>query len=217
MEQPKLISLWIPIVAMAITVLISHILVQFLMGDWMTWSALTYPMVFIITALTNQFYGPTAAGKVVLYGFFTGIVCSFVASQLTDANGIPYVTLRITIASASAFIVAQLVDIFVFNKLQSLSWWRAPLIASFVAALVDTMLFFTIAFSSHFMFLTPSDPPAIFGAPTPIFGLFGSAPLWVSLAIADFCVKVVIIFLALLPFRAAIKRHKSKNITDAEN
>ena len=217
MELSHIRSLWLPISAMALTVLVSNILVQFLLGDWLTWAALTYPIAFIITALTNQFWNSTAAGMVVFYGFITGIVCSLVASQITDANGIPYTTLRIAIASLTAFVVAQIVDIYAFNKLRSLDWWRAPFIASFIAALVDTMLFFTIAFSSYFVFLTPSAPPAIFGAPTPIFGLFASAPLWVSLAIADFCVKVVIIFLALQPFRAAIKRHTSKESVDGES
>ncbi len=208
-------ALWVPILAMALTVLVSNILVQFLLGDWLTWAAITYPVVFIITALTNQFWGPTAAGMVVFYGFITGIVCSLVASQVTDIEGIPYTTLRIAIASATAFVVAQVIDIYVFNKLRSLDWWQAPMVASFLAGLVDSLLFFVIAFSSYFVFLTPSAAPAIFGTPSPVLGLFGSAPLWVSLALADFGIKVLIILLALLPFRTAIKRHKSNESTNA--
>ena len=98
-------NLVLPIMAMALVVLISNILVQFLLGNFLTWGALTYPIAFLITDLTNRFYGKGAARKVVMYGFIIGVFCSFLGTQMDGDFG-PLVTLRIAIGSALAFLVS---------------------------------------------------------------------------------------------------------------
>ena len=99
-------------------------------GNWLTWGALTYPFAFLITDLTNRFYGKNAARKVVLFGFIIGLVCSFMGTQVYGDFG-PLVTFRIAIASASAFLTSQLLDISIFHKFRNAKWWKAPLISSF--------------------------------------------------------------------------------------
>ena len=105
------------IIAMATIVVASNILVQFLMGNWLTWGAFTYPFAFLITDLMNRLYGAQQARKVVFTGFLVGILCSFIGTQIMGEFG-PYVTLRIAIGSGTAFLVAQLVDVFIFNKMR---------------------------------------------------------------------------------------------------
>ena len=104
-------SLVVPIITMSIIVLVSNILVQFLLGNWLTWGALTYPFAFLVTDITNRFYGLSAARKVVLFGFIIGIFCSLVGTQLQGEFG-PLVTFRIALGSATAFIISHLLDIF---------------------------------------------------------------------------------------------------------
>ena len=144
-------KLLIGILAMASVVVASNILVQFLLLDGLlTWGAFTYPIAFLITDLMNRIYGPAAARKIVLAGFITGVLCSLIGSQIMlqgDGYEYPAVALRVAFASGVAFIVAQLLDIAVFNKLRSAEWWKAPLTSSLLASLVDTVVFFTIAFS----------------------------------------------------------------------
>ena len=111
-QDIKILS--IPIIVMSFIVLISNILVQFLLGNWLTWGALTYPFAFLVTDITNRFYGLTAARKVVLFGFIIGLFCSFIGTQLQGEFG-PLVTLRIALGSATAFIVAHFLDISIFN------------------------------------------------------------------------------------------------------
>lgn len=181
--------------AMAAIVLASNILVQFLLGDWMTWGALTYPLAFLVTDLTNRLYGPASARRVVAVGFAMGVACSAVAS-LWDLT-----TLRIALGSGLAFLVAQLVDIGVFDRLRRGRWWRAPLVSSLIGSALDTAVFFSIAFAAAFAFIDPADPNGWARESVPLLGFGGMAPLWVSLAVADFGVKLALALLALLPFR----------------
>ena len=96
------------IIAMAAVVVASNILVQFLMGNWLTWGAFTYPFAFLITDLTNRLYGANQARKVVFVGFCVGVLCSFIGTQIIGEFG-PLVTLRIAIGSGFAFLIAQLI------------------------------------------------------------------------------------------------------------
>ena len=196
-------SLVVPIMTMSIIVLVSNILVQFLLGNWLTWGALTYPFAFLVTDITNRFYGLSAARKVVLFGFIIGIFCSLVGTQLQGEFG-PLVTFRIALGSATAFIISHLLDISIFNYLRQERWWKAPLISSIVGSSLDTLIFFFVAFSGFFIFLEPSNDVSWAVEQVPILGMFGISPLWVSLALADFLVKLSLITISLIPFRFLI-------------
>jgi uncharacterized integral membrane protein (TIGR00697 family) len=195
----------IGIAAMAAIVLVSNILVQFLFGQWLTWGAFTYPFAFLVTDLMNRLYGPERARRVVFAGFAVGVGCSLVGTQIVGEFG-PLVTLRIALASGTAFLVAQLLDVAIFDRLREGSWWRAPLASSLIGSAVDTGLFFSIAFSGALVPVFPGVDVAWANAVLPLLGLGPAAPLWVSLALADFAVKAAIAFLALLPFRAVVRR-----------
>ena len=205
-------SLVVPIMTMSIIVLVSNILVQFLLGNWLTWGALTYPFAFLVTDITNRFYGLSAARKVVLFGFIIGIFCSLVGTQLQGEFG-PLVTFRIALGSATAFIISHLLDISIFNYLRQERWWKAPLISSIVGSSLDTLIFFFVAFSGFFIFLEPSNDVSWAVEQVPILGMFGISPLWVSLAFADFLVKLSLITISLIPFRFLIVLlQKKKNV-----
>ncbi len=201
--------LFIPIIVMSFIVLISNILVQFLLGNWLTWGALTYPFAFLVTDITNRFYGLTAARKVVLFGFIIGLFCSFIGTQLQGEFG-PLVTLRIALGSATAFIVAHFLDISVFNYFRKEKWWKAPLISSILGSSIDTIIFFFIAFSSFMSFLEPSNDVTWASEQITILGISGTAPFWVSLAVADFLVKLSIVIISLIPFKYLITTIKKK-------
>jgi uncharacterized integral membrane protein (TIGR00697 family) len=197
------------ILAMAAIVVASNILVQFLAGPWLTWGAFTYPFAFLVTDITNRLHGPAAARRVVLAGFGVGLLCSLVGTQIAGEFG-PLVTLRVALASATAFLVAQLLDVAIFDRLRRREWWRAPLWSTLVGSLVDTALFFTIAFAAGLAWLEPGNDVAWANTPTAILGLGPEAPLWVSLALADWGVKLALAIIALLPFRMAIARWATK-------
>ena len=194
------------VIAMAITVVISNILVQHLFNDWLTWGAFTYPVAFLVTDLTNRALGPSTARKVVLSGFLVGVVCSLVASRFVNEYGDPLVTLRVAIGSGTAFLAAQLVDVMIFDRLRKGTWWRAPLASSLVGSALDTALFFSIAFAAAFSFIDPADPNGWALEPVPLLGAGPVLPLWVSLATADFLVKLALAAAALIPFRAISAR-----------
>ncbi len=151
--------------AMAVLIVVSNIAVEIPINDWLTWGALTYPVCFLVTDLTNRRFGAGIARKVVYVGFAVGV-----AMSLVFANE------RIAIASGNAFLVAQLLDIGVFDRLRRASWWQAPLASSLVGSAVDTALFFSLAF-------------AFTGLP------------WVTWAVGDFGVKVTVALVMLVPFR----------------
>ena len=184
---------------MGLIVVLSNILVQFRLGDWLTYGAISYPFAFLINDLTNRFYGSSAARQVLYAGFVVGVVCSFAGSQLQGEFG-PLVTLRIAIASGSAFLTAQFLDIIVFDKLRNYKWWIPPAVSSTVGAIVDTVIFFFIAFSSTASVIDPRDDVSWAAELTPILGFGPNFPLWVSLASADFFVKLLLIIFALFPF-----------------
>ena len=193
------------ILAMAVIVVASNVLVQFLYGDWLTWGAFTYPFAFLVTDLMNRLYGVATARKVVIAGFAVGIICSLVGSQIQGEFG-PLVTLRIAVGSGVAFLLAQLIDVSIFDRLRAGSWWRAPLASSLIGSACDTSLFFFIAFSAELAFLEPGNDVSWANEVLPLLGMGPLAPLWVSLAVADFGVKLAIALIALVPFRLLVQR-----------
>ncbi len=193
------------ILAMAAIVVASNILVQFLFGQWLTWGAFTYPFAFLVTDVMNRVHGASTARKVVLAGFVVGVVCSFVGTQIAGESG-PLVTWRIALGSGLAFLSAQMLDVAVFNRFREGRWWRAPLISTLVGSSVDTALFFTIAFSAMLSFIEPGNDVGWAGEVLPMLGVGPAVPLWVSLAVADWTVKLSLAIVALVPFRVIVRR-----------
>ena len=165
-STPNRHGIWIGIAAMAVVVTSANILVQYPINDWLTWGAFTYPISFLVTDLTNRALGPSAARRVVYVGFALAVILSLLLAPV-----------RIALASGTAFLAAQLLDIYVFDRLRRGSWWRAPLISSTAASALDTALFFALAFA-------------------------GTAVPWVTLAIGDYGVKLALAAFMLIPFRA---------------
>jgi uncharacterized PurR-regulated membrane protein YhhQ (DUF165 family) len=176
------------VAAMAVLVTASNILVQYPVGDFLTWGAFTYPFAFLVTDLTNRRFGPGAARRVVLVGFAVAVALS-----------VWLATPRIAIASGAAFLCAQLLDVAVFDRLRAGAWWRAPLVSSTLGSALDTALFFTPAEAA---FLGAGEAWAL--APAPLLGAGPDAPFWVSLALGDFLVKMALALAALGPYRAAL-------------
>ena len=146
----------------------------------------------LVTDLTNRRFGPAAARVVVVAGFVLAVALSiWLASP------------RIAIASGSAFLVAQLLDVAVFEKLRRQAWWKAPLISSLMGSVIDTVLFFGVAFSAGFAFLDTGfgleDGSLAF--PVPFLGVGSEVPLWMSLAAGDFTVKILVALVLLAPYR----------------
>ena len=197
------------ILAMAAIVVASNILVQFLFGQWLTFGAFTYPFAFLVTDLTNRFQGPKAARQVVLAGFVIGVICSLIGSQIVGQFG-PLVTLRVAVGSGLAFLLAQLLDIAVFNRLRHQGWWKAPFISTLFGATLDTVTFFTIAFAGFLTFLEPGNDVTWAGEPLPLLGIGPLVPLWVSLAAADWLVKMTLAAVALIPFRLFVSNFTKK-------
>ncbi len=188
------------ILAMAAIVVASNILVQFLFGNWLTWGAFTYPLAFLVNDLMNRLYGPSAARKVVWAGFAVGVASSLIATAF-DAT-----TLRIALGSGIAFLTAQMLDVAIFDRLRDGRWWRAPLASTLVGSTVDTALFFSIAFSASLAFINPADDVSWASEALPMLGWGPEVPLWVSLAVADWMVKLALALLALVPFRIIVQR-----------
>ena len=192
------------VIAMATVVVASNILVQFLFSQWLTWGAFTYPIAFLITDVMNRVYGPSLARRVVLAGFVTGVICSLIGTRIMlqgDGFTYPAVTLRIAIGSGLAFLAAQLLDVAVFDWLRAGKWWRAPLVSTLIGSSVDTILFFSIAFSASLSFIEPANDVGWAGELLPLLGAGPAVPLWVSLAVADWMVKLTLALIALVPFR----------------
>lgn len=195
------------IIAMAAIVVASNFLVQFLFGQWLTWGAFTYPLAFLVTDVMNRVYGAPAARKVVFAGFIVGVICSFIGTKIMlegDGFTYPAVTLRIAIGSGLAFLTAQLLDVAIFDRLREGAWWRAPLASTLIGSSVDTAIFFTVAFSGALSFIEPGNDVSWAGEMLPLLGAGPVAPLWVSLGFADWCVKLTLALLALVPFRMIV-------------
>lgn len=193
------------ILAMAAIVVASNILVQHLLGDWLTWGALTYPLAFLVTDLMNRLHGPGPARQVVFAGFVVGVFCSLVGTQIAGEFG-PLVTMRVAVGSGLAFLTAQMLDVAVFDRLREGRWWSAPLVSTLLGSTVDTALFFSVAFSAGLNGLEPEAAPVWAQEAVPILGHGPVAPLWVSLAIADWGVKLALALIALIPFRLIVAR-----------
>ncbi|WP_199562562.1 VUT family protein [Pelagibacterium lacus] len=198
--------LW-AVLAMAVVVTASNYLVQFPvegqvgaldLAEILTWGAFTYPVAFLVNDLTNRRFGPMAARKVVLVGFAIAVGMSVILA-----------TPRIAMASGAAFLFAQLLDTAIFSRLRAQRWWKAPLFASMAGSVIDTLLFFGIAFSARFAFIDAALglPDSSLAFPVPLLSLFPlEVPLWVSLALGDFTVKLLMAFVLLAPYRALLNR-----------
>ena len=156
--------------AMATIVVVSNVLVQFPLNAWLTWGAFSYPVAYLVTDVCNRLHGPALARRVAWIGFGTGLILSGVLA--------PW---RIATASGTAFIVSQLLDVAVFNRLRASSWWKAPLFGSAVASVVDTALFFGLAFG-------------------------GTQISWLHLAVGDLGVKLLMAVVLLPPYRMLVDR-----------
>jgi hypothetical protein len=191
----------VAIAAMVAVVAASNFLVQFPvnamlggvnLGDILTWGAFTYPVAFLVTDLSNRAFGPQRARLVVVAGFAVAVILS-----------IWLATPRIAIASGSAFLVAQLLDISIFHRLRNSAWWHAPMFSSLVSSALDTALFFSLAMAPAFAGID-----ALFGMedsslafPAPLLGIGPEVELWQSLALGDFLVKLVMAVLMLAPYK----------------
>ena len=162
---------------MGLIVLVSNFLVQFPvkfygLEEILTYGAFSYPIAFLITDLANRSFGKTTAKKIVYFGFAIGILFTLIFST----NFSDLISIRIAIGSGSAFIVAQLLDVQVFDKLRKKTWFIAPLFSSLVGSTVDTFLFFSISF-------------------------YGTGIPWVTLSLGDLAVKIFIALIMLITFR----------------
>ena len=185
-------KLVLPVIAIASIVVASNVLVQhpfdfYGLGDFLTWGAFTYPFAFLVNDLTNRRFGPTIARTVVASGFFVALSTSLLLMFFLSLD---LGTFRIILASGTAFLVGQLFDITVFNRLRRQTWWRAPLIGSIIGSALETALFLALAIAGD-----PDMSGLVDVIGTPL-------PLWQSLAIFDFSVKMLVAFLALVPYGA---------------
>ena len=162
---------------MAIVVALSNYLVQFPINygglqDLLTYGAFSYPVAFLITDLSNRRYGKYTAKKIVYLGFALGVFLTLYFST----NFSDLISIRIAIGSGTAFLVAQLIDVNIFDKLRKIIWFAAPLISSLVGSTIDTFLFFSISF-------------------------YGTGVNWVTLSLGDLLVKIFVAIIMLIPFR----------------
>ena len=193
------------ILAMAVIVVASNVLVQHPMGAYLTYGALTYPLTFLVNDLTNRLQGVRAARMVVLAGFAVGLVSSVIGAQIQTEFG-PLVTMRVAIGSATAFLAGQLLDVTIFDRLRRAEWWRAPLISTLLGSTLDSVIFFTIAFAASLSFLEPGNDVSWAAQPGALLGFGPLVPFWVSLMVADGCVKFAIAVVGLLPFRLFVAK-----------
>ena len=169
-------------ILMGIIVVLSNYLVQFPvqylgLNEILTYGAFSYPITFLITDLANRAYGIVAARKVVYFGFIVGIILTlFISTNFSDI-----ISIRIALGSGIAFFVAQNLDVQIFDKLRKKSWFIAPLTSSTTGSIVDTFLFFSIAFYAT-------------GIP------------WLTLALGDLIVKLFITLIMLIPFRLLLNK-----------
>ena len=204
----SLLRLLPAIIGMAIVILVSNVLVQypveyafsfagkaFNLAELLTWGAFTYPVAFLVTDTTNRIHGLKAARRVVYVGFALGVVLSLfaaigIASEIAAAEDIAVLTalttsedafamLRIALASGTAFIIGQMLDITIFDRLRTATWWKAPTVSSFFGSITDTAIFFSLAFA-------------------------GSGLPWMSWTVGDFCIKLLMVAMLLYPFRLLV-------------
>ncbi|RED54237.1 queuosine precursor transporter [Aestuariispira insulae] len=213
LTQP-VIRLILPVFAMGAVILSSNELVQHPvemtvggidLADLLTWGAFTYPIAFLVTDTTNRLFGAHKARLVVYIGFalgvfLTGVAALGLATTAAVAKNSDILTmlmedeeafamLRTAVASGTAFLIAQLLDIAIFDRLRRLTWWKAPIFSSFAGSMIDTAIFFSIAFA-------------------------GTGLPWMSWAAGDFCAKLVMIALLLYPFKLLVALYPS-NLREA--
>ena len=162
---------------MASVVALSNYLVQFPVNylglkDLLTYGAFSYPIAFLITDLSNRRYGKNTAKKIVYLGFILGVFLTLYFST----NYSDLISIRIAIGSGTAFLVAQLIDVNVFDRLRKKIWFTAPLVSSLVGSSIDTFLFFSISF-------------------------YGTEVSWITLSFGDLSVKIFVALIMLIPFR----------------
>ena len=167
---------------MAFVVAVSNYFVQypvkfFNLENLLTYGAFTYPVSFLITDLSNRRYGKEGAKKIVYFGFALGVFLTFCFS--TDYKDL--ISIRIAIGSGSAFLIAQMIDVNIFDKLRNRIWFTAPLVSSLIGSCIDTFLFFSISF-------------------------YGTGINWVTLSLGDLLVKIFIALIILNPFRILLSR-----------
>ena len=177
MEKIKNKLFFILVILIGVIVTLSNYLVQFPvkyfnLENLLTYGAFTYPISFLITDLSNRKYGKKIAKKVVYFGFFCGLFATFYFS----ISNIDLISLRIAFGSGIAFLTAQLIDINIFDKLRRKKWFIAPLTSSIIGSIIDTLLFFSIAF-------------------------YGTGINWLSLSLGDLTVKILVALIMLIPFR----------------
>ena len=172
-------------VLMGVIILISNYLVQFPVNYYglektLTYGAFSYPVVFLITDLANRTFGKYYARKIVYIGFVIGV--SFTIFFSTNFSDL--ISIRIAIGSGTAFIIAQLVDVQIFDQLRRKQWFVAPLTSSFIGSFIDTFLFFSISF-------------------------YGTGVPWLTLSIGDLIVKILVALIMLIPFRLLLSTFKT--------
>ena len=171
-------------ISMGVVVLSSNYLVQFPinyydLNEILTYGAFSYPVAFLITDLANRSYGKIVAKKIVYFGFFLGIGFTV----LFSTNFADLISIRIAIGSGTAFLVAQILDVKIFDNLREKKWFIAPLTSSLIGSTVDTFLFFSISF-------------------------YGTGLPWITLSLGDLTVKIIVALMMLIPFRILLKTFK---------
>ena len=167
---------------MALVVVLSNYLVQFPVNyiglqDLLTYGAFSYPVAFLITDLSNRRYGKNSAKKIVYLGFGLGVFLTLYFST----NYSDLISIRIAIGSGTAFLIAQLIDVNIFDRLRKKIWFVAPLVSSLVGSSIDTFLFFSISF-------------------------YGTNVNWITLSFGDLFVKILVALVMLIPFRLLLSR-----------
>ncbi len=173
---------------MGVVIIISNYLVQFPINKFnlqevLTYGAFSYPITFLITDLANRRFGKEKARKLVYFGFAFGILLTL----LVSTNFKDIISIRIAIGSGTAFLVAQLVDVEIFQRLRNNTWYVAPMTSSVFGSFIDTFLFFSISF-------------------------LGTSVPWVTLAFGDLLIKLLMALLMLIPFRLLILKISDLNI-----
>ena len=175
---------------MGAIVLVSNYLVQFPINYYnleniLTYGAFSYPIAFLITDLANKFYGKLVARKIVYIGFAIGVSSTlFFSTNFSDL-----ISVRIAIGSGTAFIIAQLIDVQVFDRLRKKIWFVAPLVSSLIGSCIDTFLFFSIAF-------------------------YGTEVNWITLSFGDLFIKIFVALMMLIPFRILLSRVREISISE---
>ena len=175
---------------MALVVALSNYLVQFPvyyfgLKDLLTYGAFSYPVAFLITDLSNRRYGKNTAKKIVYIGFTLGVFLTFYFST----NYSNLISVRIAIGSGTAFLIAQLIDINIFDRLRNKIWFIAPLTSSLIGSTIDTFLFFSISF-------------------------YGTGINWITLSFGDLFVKIFVALMMLIPFRLLLIRIQENSNTE---